>query len=613
MKLNQALTLSVFTLISACSGNKPVPTSTLLLSDKHIQAKEGATSAATQADIPQTSSRTVALPPPKPSAKVETYTVVVANVPAREVLFALAQDAKINIDIAAGLEGYVSLNAINQTLPQILDRISKQIEMRYEFNNGNLFIQPDKAYLKNYKIDFINMSRKVSNNSVTSTLLAGGASAGGGILDVKSVTDNNLMDSLVKNVYDIILEEDKLHYQERTELQSKNSVSSRGDGFASGSSSMSSPQGNNNIQIGERNSGGGKTGAAISGNGNQDVQGQGNLSASKGVYERAVTVFANKETGILIVRANSRQHRIVQEFIDKVMNAAKQQVLIEATIAEVTLSDSYQQGIDWSNTRLGSVGFQLTQKGTGTLTAAPVGGFIKMDYANPSTSVGTIAASISALQSFGSVKVLSSPKLSVMNNQTATLKVVDNKVYFQVQATTTPATNTSAALTTYSTTAIPVTVGFVMSVTPQISEGAAVTMNVKPSITRISEWVNDPNPQLKQAGVTNPVPVVQTREMESIIKVDSGQIAVLGGLMQDEVSKQSDEVPFMGRIPLFGNLFKSRVETLKKSELVVFLRPIVIKDGGIDGDFSEFKSSLPNDGFFGESKFTGASAEKSKP
>jgi MSHA biogenesis protein MshL len=125
--------------LAAC-GTKSFPPS-----DKHIQQSSAAPAIA--GDIPQTSKRSVVLPPPKPAAKVETYSVVVTSVPAREILFALARDAKINIDIGQGIEGLVTLNAINQTLPQILDRIAKQVDMRYSMENGNLFVEADKPFL----------------------------------------------------------------------------------------------------------------------------------------------------------------------------------------------------------------------------------------------------------------------------------------------------------------------------------------------------------------------------------------------------------------------------------------------------------------------------------
>jgi general secretion pathway protein D len=222
-----------------------------------------------------------------------------------------------------------------------------------------------------------------------------------------------------------------------------------------------------------------------------------------------------------------------------------------------------------------------------------------LDYANPTSKIGALAAQVSLLESFGKVKVLSSPKLSVMNNQTAILRVVDNLVYFTVKADTT--TNQNTSVTTYSTTANTVPIGFTMSVTPQINAGDTVLLNLRPSISHLLGYVNDPNPDLAKANVISKIPQTQTREMESVLKIENNQTAVMGGLMQDSVNNLTDEVPFIARIPLLGYLFQQRRDQTEKTELVIFLRPVVIKSASIDADFSEFRNNLPDQKFFEKS------------
>ena len=221
-----------------------------------------------------------------------------------------------------------------------------------------------------------------------------------------------------------------------------------------------------------------------------------------------------------------------------------------------------------------------------------------MDYANPVSRVGNLSAQVSLLESFGKVKVLSSPKLSVMNNQTAILRVVDNLVYFTVKADTT--TNQTSAITTFTTTPNTVPIVFTMSVTPQINDSDTVLLNLRPSISHLLGYVNDPNPDLAKAGVISQIPQTQTREMESLLKIENNQIAVMGGLMQDSVNNLTDEVPLLGRIPLIGSLFQYRNDKTEKTELVIFLRPMVIKNADITADFSSFRNSLPDQNFFKE-------------
>ncbi len=613
MRFTHALMCSACIALVACNSTN---SKSFALSDKHIQQSDSAPALA--GDIPQTSKLPVVLPPPKPAAKVETYSVVVTSVPAREILFALARDAKINIDIGAGIEGNVTLNAIDQTLPQILDRISKQIDMRYTIENGNLFVEADKPFLKTYKIDFINMSRTVNSKIFTSSQIGGatgstGSAAGGNTASttISSDTKNDLMNSLIDNVKAILADDDRIRYTERVELRNEIAAAARGTGMASANSGIAGPSGGKGQAS--------KTGGGAAGSGNEDVTSQASTVQQTGKYEPAVNVNANKETGVLIVRATARQHKKVQEFIDKVMSTARRQVLIEATIAEVSLNSNYQQGINWSALALGGKGFNLTQLGTAGLPSASTGNMITMAYNNATSKVGNISGAVKLLDSFGDVKVLSSPKLSVMNNQTATLKVVDNKIYFTVSVTPGTTSTTGTTQPTFTTTPVPVAVGFTMNVTPEISDSDSVTINVRPTITRIIGYVNDPNPSLANpcgfnvtagcsiAAVVNKVPEIRTREMESIIRVNSGQIAVLGGLMQDEINNLSDGVPVVDNIPGIGNIFKNRNDTKTKTELVIFLRPIVIKDASLEGDFSNFRNSLP------DANFVKPEGEKAKP
>jgi general secretion pathway protein D len=183
-----------------------------------------------------------------------------------------------------------------------------------------------------------------------------------------------------------------------------------------------------------------------------------------------------------------------------------------------------------------------------------------------------------------------------LNNQAALLKVVDNIVYFKV--TVTPGTlataTTPGTLAVYSTSVEKVPVGVVLSVTPQINANGNVSLNVRPTISRIIRFVNDPNPDLKTAGVTNPVPEVQVREIESLLQVSSGQTVVLGGLMQDKVANNNNSVPGISDLPIVGKLFKAKDDIRTKTELVIFLRPTVIPNASIESDeLKSFKQFLP--------------------
>lgn len=570
-------------MLAAC-GTQPVTPSAGHIKDEPRPA----------GNIPKTVRQAAPLPPPKPAPKPETYSVVVNNVPVQELLFALARDARVNVDIHPGIEGSITLNALDQTLPQLLTRIAKQVDMRYELDGPNLVVMPDAPFLRNYKVDYLNMSRDAASNVSIATQIsttgtgAGTAGAGTGnnnsTTSVTNKSNNRFWDTLVQNIKDILRETDKVlpEGSSETTTEQAGSQTTTGTGYpppstGSKSSATSSIAASPNP-------------AALTNAGTTTVR--------RTTFREAASVIANPENGLLSVRATGRQHEKIREFIDQIMTSAKRQVLIEATVVEVKLSDQYQQGINWQSLRNDSTGFNLTQGRIGTLPSgvnpgvSP--GIFTLGYANPNSVIGNIAATIQLLESFGTVKVLSSPKISVLNNQTALLKVVDNKVYFTIDVTITPATVTSAQLIVYNTTVHTVPVGFVMSVTPQIDDADTVTLNVRPTISRITGYVNDPSPPLADAGVVSQIPEIQTREMESILKVDSGQVAVMGGLMQDSVDNLKDAIPGLSRLPVIGGAFAYRNETSTKSELVIFLRPIVVKEASLDGDYKAYRNFLPN-------------------
>lgn len=219
-------------------------------------------------------------------------------------------------------------------------------------------------------------------------------------------------------------------------------------------------------------------------------------------------------------------------------------------------------------------------------------------YFNPTSALGNIAASVNLLKQFGDTKVLSSPKLMVLNNQTAVLKVVDNLVYFTVQAQQSQGSVGGGILSTVTTTPNTVPVGVVMSVTPQINDIGAVNVTVRPTISRVLSFVRDPNPQLNGANgaqvIPSQIPQIQVREMESMLQINSGNTAVLGGLMQDDIQRNSDRVPGLSDIPGVGIIFKGRDDINSKTELVIFLRPTVITNASLESDeLQSYKQYLP--------------------
>jgi general secretion pathway protein D len=325
-----------------------------------------------------------------------------------------------------------------------------------------------------------------------------------------------------------------------------------------------------------------------------DALGDADLDQQVAVYREAASVIANPESGVISVRATSRQHERVQEFLSRVLDSARRQVLIEATIAEVDLSQNYQQGIDWSKLNLSGTGFRFTMTPQGALTAPPSNLF-ELGYAS---SGGSFAGSVKLLESFGTVKVLSSPKLSVLNNQPAVLKVVDNSVYFTIDVNIDRGNVNTQDLITYKTTVNTVPIGLVLNVTPEIGDNDTVLLNIRPSLSRIVGTATDPNPLLKEQNITNQIPIVRSREIDSVLRVENGNIAVIGGLMEDAIDLNKDTVPLAASLPVIGALFQNRNDTRKKTELVILIRPTVIRQASLNGDYAAQRGIVPGADFF---------------
>ncbi len=572
--------------------------SKVLPSNGHIDGEQTTQSnnqSAVAAPIPKLAKTSPVLPPPKATSKAQTYSVVVNEVPVKEILFALARESKLNIDIHPAIQGRATLNAVDQTLPAILERLARQVDLTYKMENNVLYITPDQPVLRTYKIDYVNITRDtegsissdgaIATSGQSTSTGAGGASTStstsngngannGSSTSIKSKSKNHLWESLIQNIKELLAETDKEVIVTRTGTAGQ----------------LNSEIANKKNSKSEKNSQADSDAA-------KSATDERELERSEYKTLLAANVIANPETGVISVRATSKQHEKVQEFIDKVMGSARRQVLIEATIVEVQLNDGYQQGIDWSRlNNPGKSGFTFQQSfkpaisSSSSNTGASPG--FTAGYLNPISRLGNIAASITLLEQFGNTKVLSSPKLMVLNNQTAVLKVVDNLVYFTVQAQQSQAT-TGGTLSTVTTTPNTVPVGIVMSVTPQINDLGNVNINVRPTISSLIRYVPDPNPNL--VAINNQgIPEIQTREMESLLQIASGNTAILGGLMQDVIKRNTDKVPGLSEIPGVGKVFTGRNDTNKKTELVIFLRPTVITNPSLESDeLQSYKQYLP--------------------
>jgi MSHA type pilus biogenesis protein MshL len=519
------------------------------------------------------------LAPPSSSAPVPTYTVVVNDVPVKELLFSIARDTKYNIDLYPGITGRVSLNAVQESLPAILDRIARQANLRYEMNGRTVSIMPDTPYVKTYTVNYVNVARKTTSSVGVAAQIAstggsvgatGSSSSGTGnssTTTVASQSDNDLWAVLADNIRTILA-------GTRAVTQSSEERAARLDA--------------EKTERAERVSQAEAASKAGAGAANLFTAAFANQPVGEGKYDVAINPMA----GTVTVLGTAKQQELVQQYLDRVMQSAQRQVLIEATIVEVSLKDQYRAGIDWSKALQNATGWSIKTLSGGTnALAGTLTPFIQATYTN--TGSNGFSAAIDLLESFGKTKVLSSPKLMALNNQTALLKVVNNLVYFTVKADTNQ--NANNTTTTFTTTPQTVPVGVVMSVLPQINENGMVSLTVRPTISRQVGVVQDPNPDLKKQDISNSVPVIEVREMESLLQVRSGQTVILGGLIQDDSDNARDGLPVLSRPEGIGALFGQHERINSQTELVIFLRPTVVTNPTLDSDeLRQFQRLLPS-------------------
>ncbi len=563
-----------------------VPQAVIQPSQGHI---EQPAASASKADIPPLVKTTPYLPPPRAEKREPTYTIVVDNVPVKDLLFSLARDTKQNIDINPGITGNVTLNAVNETLPAILERVARQTNIRYRMEGNTLSIMADTPYLKTYKVNYVNLSRNTTSSIGVAAQIA---STGSGAVDgasaastqtgnsssttVDSKSNNNFWDVLTDNV--------------RAILTSTRAASQR----AEDKTARQEAERNARADRLEQAQAVARAGAAST---TLFQAAFGNTPSGLNLDSKN-EVIVNPVAGTVSVLGSERQQQAVQRYLDSVSQASQRQVLIEATIVEVNLKDQYRAGIDWQRlVQSGGTGvFFNSQNNAATNLANSLLPVFNIGY-----KAQNFTTTLNLLESFGNLRVLSSPKLMALNNQTALLKVVDNLVYFSVQAQqgTLSSTGTPLQPTTFTTTAKTVPVGLVMSLTPQISENGTVTLDVRPTISRKIGDVNDPNPSLQNTTnpnltIQNKIPVIQVREMESVLQVGSGQTVILGGLMQDDSNRARDGIPGLSRAEGFGAIFGQQERNIQKTELVIFLRPTVITNPSLDSDALKFyKRYLP--------------------
>ena len=444
---------------------------------------------------------------------------VTETLPLKKVLPELARQVGANLQLDPKVEDKLYFHAENEKFIDIIEQLSALSDWRYVITGKSIRIEKDTPYSKNYNVQFLNLSRSTENKvSIATDVFATNRKTGhqgdnGSHSSVNMVQENNFWKELEASLSTLLSQDGK------------------GSSFS-----------------------------------------------------------IHKQGGIISVNATEKQHRLLKEYLEKLQASVSTQVLIEAKIIEVNLSDQYRSGINWQklarpgdfrvNARFGDLSQSM-----GSLNPADAqGGLVSFGMAGK-----TFSSILNAIEQFGSSRILSSPRITALNNQTAILKVARNEVYFKLNYTKTSNINTARDTFNVSSDIQTVPIGLIMTVQPSIDdETGEVLLSLRPTISKLARSVNDPSVDLTFQAIRNQdntstitptpssIPVVEVREMDSVIRLKSGEIGVMGGLMEVRSINGRSQLPGIGELPLVGELVKSRADGDEVVELVILMKATIV-------------------------------------
>ncbi|PCK00329.1 MAG: type II and III secretion system family protein [Zetaproteobacteria bacterium] len=490
------------------------------------------------------------------------------TVPLKDILYELATQAEYDLELDPNIHGSIIFTARNKPFDLVIKRICDMAGLRYKFEDSFLRVELDTPYVKNYKIDYLSFIRSNSGNvSTTVSVVSGEGTDTGSSYSASSESVSDFWGELELNLEQILggVSTGGL----KTKRDPKITVAD-----ANPNVDAVSPQ---------QNAEGGVTVQPPEVILNvESLPVDDDNGASDDDEADAFTFSLNKQAGLISVFSSERGHKDIVKYLHEIRRSITSQVLVEAKIFEVTLKDEYITGIDWevlTQNSKGVVRFLNATPGAAITALTQPGGSVA-ETSNFQIGYGgnDVGVFMDAIAGFGTVRALASPRLTVMNNQSAVLNVATNRVFFEIDLNRETDDDTGDVTLEIDTEIKSVPEGVLINVQPSINlEKRTISMFIRPTVTNIVGTVQDPSIALVGAGlITSAIPEVNVQEIDTVVMVNSGQAIVMGGLLQDRVVSKKESVPVLGEIPVFGNLFRTQDDLISKTELVIFLKATIL-------------------------------------